>query len=305
VSQFVDRLGAFLVLVGLAGLAVGGVGVSAAVRAYLEEKTATIATLKTLGAEGRTIFLTYFLQIGALTLLGVALGLILGAAAPIAFAPLIEARLPVPAVFTVHPGPLAEAALYGLLAALLFTLWPLARTENVRAAALFRDAAVRSGGFPRPLWIGVTLLVLAALVAAAAAFSGLVTLTLWAAAGIVAAFVVLVVTAVGIRAGARRLARSPALRGRSTARMALGAVGGPGSEAVSVVLSLGLGLTVLAAVGQIDTNLRGAIARDLPAVAPSYFIVDIQNDQMPAFRAMVEADPGSRRSRARPCCAVC
>jgi putative ABC transport system permease protein len=209
VSEFVDRLGAFLVLVGLAGLAVGGVGVSAAVRAYLDEKTATIATLKTLGAEGRTIFLTYFLQIGALTLLGVALGLVLGAVAPIAFAPIIAAQLPVPAVFTVHPQPLAEAALYGVLAAALFTLWPLARTENVRAAALFRDAAVRSGGWPRPVWIGVTALVLAALVGAAAAFSGLVTLTLWSAAGIVAAFVVLVLTALGIRAGARRLARSP------------------------------------------------------------------------------------------------
>jgi putative ABC transport system permease protein len=58
--RFVDRLGAFLVLVGLAGLAVGGVGVSAAVRAYLEGKTAVIATLKTLGAEGRTIFAVYF-----------------------------------------------------------------------------------------------------------------------------------------------------------------------------------------------------------------------------------------------------
>ncbi len=300
VSRFVERLGAFLVLVGLAGLAVGGVGVSAAVRAYLDEKTATIATLKTLGAEGRTIFLTYFLQIGALTLLGVALGLVLGAVAPIAFAPFIAERLPVPAVFTVHPEPLAEAALYGVLAAALFTLWPLARTENVRAAALFRDAAVRSGGWPRPVWVGVTMLVLAALVGAAAAFSGLVELTLWSAAGIVGAFVVLVLTALGIRAGARSLARSPALRGRSTLRMALGAVGGPGSEATSVVLSLGLGLTVLAAVGQIDTNLRGAIQRDLPQVAPSYFIVDIQNDQMPAFRALLDADPAVETVESAP-----
>jgi putative ABC transport system permease protein len=40
-----------------------------------------IATLKTLGAEGRTIFLVYFAQIGALTALGVALGLALGAGA--------------------------------------------------------------------------------------------------------------------------------------------------------------------------------------------------------------------------------
>ncbi len=300
VSEFVDRLGAFLVLVGLAGLAVGGVGVSAAVRSYLDEKTETIATLKTLGAEGRTIFLTYFLQIGALTLLGLALGLALGALAPLALAPLIEARLPVPAVFAVHPGPLAEAALYGLLAALLFTLWPLARTEEVRAAALFRDAAVRARGWPRPVWIGVTLLILAALVGAAAGFSGLVRLTLWSAGGIVAAFVALVLAALAVRAMARRAARARAFRGRSTARMALGAVGGPGSEATSVVLSLGLGLTVLAAVGQIDTNLRGAIQRDLPEVAPSYFIVDIQNDQLTGFRDILAAEPGVREVESAP-----
>jgi putative ABC transport system permease protein len=39
-----------------------------------------IATLKTLGAEGRTIFAVYFAQIGVLTALGVVAGLVLGAA---------------------------------------------------------------------------------------------------------------------------------------------------------------------------------------------------------------------------------
>lgn len=300
VSEFVDRLGAFLVLVGLAGLAVGGVGVSAAVRSYLEEKTSTIATLKTLGADGRTIFLTYFLQIGALTLLGVAIGVALGALAPILFSPLIEARLPVPAVFSVHPGPMAEAALYGILAALVFTLWPLARTERVRAAALFRDAAVGSRGWPRPLWIAVTLLMLALLILSAALLSGLVVLTLWSASGLVAAFLTLILAAMAVRRMARTLARSGILRGQSTLRLAFGSVGGPGSEATSVVLSLGLGLTVLAAVGQIDTNLRGAIQRDLPEVAPSYFIVDIQNDQMERFRAMLDANPAVQTVETAP-----
>ena len=52
-AEFVDRLGAFLVLVGLAGLAVGGVGISA-IRAVLSAgKTGVIATLKTLGADRR------------------------------------------------------------------------------------------------------------------------------------------------------------------------------------------------------------------------------------------------------------
>ena len=47
-----------------------------------------------------------------------------------------------------------------------------------------------------------------------------------------------------------------------------------------MVLSLGLGLSVLAAVGQIDGNLRNAITGNLPEVAPSYFFVDIQKDQI-------------------------
>ena len=56
VERFVDRIGAFLVLVGLAGLAVGGVGVAAAVRAYLEAKIATIATLAHFGRRRRADF---------------------------------------------------------------------------------------------------------------------------------------------------------------------------------------------------------------------------------------------------------
>ncbi len=300
VSEFVDRLGAFLVLVGLAGLAVGGVGVSAAVRSYLEEKTPVIATLKTLGAESRTIFLTYFAQIGVLTLLGIAIGLALGALLPLALAPVIEARLPVPAAFGFHPGPLLEAALYGLLAALLFTLWPLARTEEVRAAALFRDIAAPARAMPRPVWLLTMAAIFAALVGLAVVFTGLMRLTLWSAAGLVGAFLLLVLAARGVRWVAARAARSKALRGRTIPRLALGSVGGPGGEALSVVLSLGLGLTVLAAVGQIDWNLRAAIERDLPEVAPSFFVVDIQNDQMEEFRARLEANPAVTKVESAP-----
>jgi putative ABC transport system permease protein len=40
-----------------------------------------------------------------------------------------------------------------VLTALIFTLWPLARTEQVRAAALFRDAGGgRGNGRARSIW---------------------------------------------------------------------------------------------------------------------------------------------------------
>lgn len=297
-EMFVDRIGAFLILVGLSGLAVGGVGVSAAVRAYLAGKTGVIATLKTLGATRATIFQTYFIQIAALTLLGVLIGLVIGAGLPLIMAPVITAQLPIPAVFALYPAPLIEAAIYGVLAALIFTLWPLAKTEDIRAATLFRDAFASSRSLPAARYLVATCVLLALLIGAAIWFSGTAFLTLWTAGGITGALIILVIAAVIIRWIARRF-RLPA-RGRPALRLALGAISARGGESTSVVLSLGLGLTVLAAVGQIDGNLRQSLAGDLPEVAPSYFFVDIQPDQIDGFRQRLTTDPAVSRVDSAP-----
>ena len=300
VTEFVSRLQSFLTLVGLAGLAVGGVGVSAAVRAYLARKTGVIATLRTLGAERRTVFAAYLMQIGVLTLVGVALGVILGAVIPLLAAPLIEAALPIPAEFGVRPTPLAQAALYGVLAALLFALIPLARTEDVRPAALFRDAQGTLRGLPRWPYLAAAAGLLALLVGSAALLSGLPELALYTAAAVAAALLVLAGAAALVRWIARRVAGAGFLRGRTALRLAVGSIAGPREEAGAVVLSLGLGLTVLAAVGQIDANLRQSIAEELPEVAPSYFFVDIQPDQLAGFEERLDSDPGVSRVEAAP-----
>lgn len=296
VERFVDRMAAFLVLVGLAGLAVGGVGVSSAVRAWLERKVPVIATLKVLGAESRLIFRVYLIQIAVLAGLGVAIGLALGALAPVLAGPLIAAALPFPVEFAVYARPLLEAAFYGLMTALLFTLWPLAQVERLRAAALYRGAETR--GLPRPARL-VTLVALAGvLIGGAVVLSGVWTLALGTAAGVLAALLVLTLAALGLRRLARAAARR--VRGRVALRAALGAIGAERGEAVAVVLSLGLGLSVLASVGQIDANLRAAIDRDLPTRAPAYFFVDIQPDQIGPFLDKVHADPAISRVESAP-----
>ncbi|UUV06429.1 ABC transporter permease [Ruegeria sp. YS9] len=298
ISEFVNRLSAFLVLVGLSGLAVGGIGVSAAVRAYLTQKTETVATLRTLGADRATIFQTYMIQIGVLSVFGIVIGLTLGGLAPLVLAPLLESQLPVPAVFSLYPQPLIEAAIYGLLTAFLFTLWPLARTEDVRAATLFRDALSSARPFPRLIYVVATGVGLLLLIALASWFSGSTRLTVWTGGGLVGALALLALAAYAIR----KLARAGAslARGRPTVRWALSAISDPREGAGSVVLSLGLGLSVLAAVGQIDGTLRNAISGNLPDVAPSYFFVDIQKDQMPGFTERLQSDPAVSRIESAP-----
>lgn len=298
IATFVERLAGFLVLVGLSGLAVGGIGVSAAVRAYLAGKTTTIATLRTLGADRATLFLTYFLQIGTLALLGVAIGLVIGGMTPVILGPWIAAQLPFPAVFGLAPAALGEAALYGLLTAFVFALWPLARAERIRAAALFRDAQDSRTRLPAPRYIVATALAVAVLVGSAAVFSGAIALTLWTAAGLIGALIVLLLAAVVLSWMARRLA--PLARGVPAIRWALAAIGTSRDAAVPTVLALGLGLTVLAAIGQVDGNMRRSIEGNLPDLAPSYFFVDIQRDQMPDFLGRVEGDPAVSRVESAP-----
>ncbi|MGR3652219.1 MAG: ABC transporter permease [Roseovarius sp.] len=293
VAEFITRLGAFLVLVGLSGLAVGGVGISAALRAYLAGKVQVIATLRTLGADQRTVFLIYFLQVAVLALLGIAGGLILGVGLPVVLGPVIAAQLPVPAVFAAYPAPMIEAALYSVLSVLIFTLWPLARAREVRAAALYRDAVGGGARWPGWPWVLITTGLFALLVTVAALFSGNAPLTLWTAGGIIGALALLWLAAAATTRTARAL--RPRLRGWPALGWALGAIGGPGNTAGPVMLALGLGLSVLAAVGQIDGNLRRAIAADLPERAPSFFFVDLQKDQMEWFLDRLEGDPGVAR----------
>lgn len=300
IERFVRRMGSFLVLVGLAGLAVGGIGVAAAVRSYLDPKTDTIATLKTLGATGGTIFTIYLSLVGLLGLLGIAIGITLGAAVPVFLGPLLADRMPVPALFALYPAPLAEAALYGILAMLAFSIWPLARARDIRAGGLFRDLTDTRLRWPGKRYLAAIALIAAALIGAAAWLSGLTQLTLWFAFGIAAALGVLRLAALATGRLAARLARSRLVRGRPALRLALGAVGGPGGETASVILSLGLGLTVLATIGQIDANLQNAFARELPAIAPAYFVLDIQNDQLAEFRAVTASDTGVSKTETAP-----
>ena len=300
VQRFVDRIGTFLVLVGLAGLAVGGVGIAAAVRAYLENRLSTIAILKTIGAEGHTIFAAYMIQIIILGAVGVGMGVALGALLPLLATPFLAPHMPVDLNITIAPAALFEAASYGALTALIFTLLPLAQTERLRAAAIFRDAASPAIATPRKRYIAALLGLCAALLGLALWRSSVPILTLGAAGGIAAALLILWMAAWVLRRVLRNFASGRALRGRVMLRAALAAIAAPRSEATAVMISLGLGLSVLAAVGQISSNLQNAIDRDLPEVAPSYFFVDIQPNQIDAFLTRTSTDPAVSRVETAP-----
>ena len=65
------------------------------------------------------MFAAYLIQVGLIAALGILAGLMLGGGLVAWLGPLLAQDLPIPAEFTFYPVPLAEAALYGALAAAL------------------------------------------------------------------------------------------------------------------------------------------------------------------------------------------
>ena len=288
IGRFIDRLTLFLTLVGLTALLVGGVGVGNAVRSYLDGKTATIATFKCLGAPGRLIFQVYMAQILVLAVVGIALGLLIGALSPLAAHSVIGDTLGWSAELGIYPVPLASAAAFGLLTAVTFSLWPLARARSVAAASLFRDlvaparALLSRGTLPALLGFGGLLAGLAVLTASDRM------LALYFVAGAIGALALFRLAALGIIAVSRRLPRPR----RPGLRLALTNLHRPGAPTGSVVMSLGLGLTVLVAIALIEGNLARQVEQSLPEEAPGFYFIDIQPDQVADFDKLVAGLPG-------------
>ena len=287
-QRFIDRMTLFLTLVGLTALLVGGVGVGNAVKAHLDGKTATIATYKCLGAPGRLVFVAGLAQVMALAALGVLLGIVAGALVPLAAAPLLTEKLPAAARFGVYPGPLLLAAAFGMIAAPAFSAWPLAAAREVPAAALFRALFAPTRRWPRWPYVALT----------AAAALGLAALALWWADDkrVAAWFVAGAAgTLLGFRliaAGLIRLAAALPRPGAPLLRMALANVHRPGAPTAGMLVSLGVGLSVLVAVAQIEGNLARQVSDRLPRAAPSFYFIDIQPDQAAEFDRVAGAVAG-------------
>jgi putative ABC transport system permease protein len=277
------RFTQFLTLVGFTALVVGGVGVANATTAFVDRKRMPFATLKSLGATGGFVFATSLFQVIILSLIGIALGLIAGAILPFLVEWLVGALIPFPMDPSVYPRELGLGVLYGLLAALTFSIWPLGRAHDIPVSALFRDLVAGEARFPRLVYLAAVAVAALALCAVAVVFAWERRIALIYIGASIATFILLRLVAWALMAIAARLPR-PRM---TELRLALINTHKPGALTPSVVMSLGLGVSLLVSLTLIDGNIRSQLTRNIPAQAPSFFFVDIRKDELPGFEKFI------------------
>jgi len=218
----------------------------------------------------------------------IALGLAAGAVAPPLAHATLSGILPLPIAARIELLPLANAGALGLLVTVAFALWPLARTREVPASALFRHRIVEARGLPRLadlIGIGLALAAIAALV-----FAGFDDrrITGFYLGGLTASFVVLLGLAKAIVLASAHLPKPAS----AVWRYAIANIHRPGSSAVSVILALGLGLTLFVALALTDRAISRELRSGIPDRAPAFFFLDVRNDELDAFVAALKREPG-------------
>jgi len=279
----VERFSQFLTLVALSALLVGGVGVANAVASHLARKRDAIATMKALGATGSGVFAVYCAQIVLVALFATLIGAALGAALPFAIASAFGNILPLPIAPSLYPAELALSIAYGLLTALAFAMWPLGRAHDISVSMLFRDRIAAERRWPRRRYLIATVSIVAVLTALAilTAYDRRLAAIFVASAAVI--FLALRLVAMLTMGLARRLPRP-----RSTLlRLAIANISRPGALTPSVVLSLGLGFSLLVTVIELDGNLHRQFTAALPERAPSFFFLDIPSADASRFDGFV------------------
>ncbi len=278
-SEVIERIGVLLALAGLTTLLIGGVGVSNAVRAYLDTRLSTIAILKCVGAAQELVFRIYLAQILILTGIGIAIGMAVGLALTVIGAVIIENLYSIPLAFSFRLSIAVIVITYGLLTAMLFSLWPLACALNTMPSSLFRNAVTAERRTASWVFAALSFLMAVAL-ALIVIFTAYETrFAIWFVIGVSAAWLAFRFVGFAIV----RMSRKLGLRSRPAARLAIANLHRPGAATSDIVLAIGLGLSVLIATAMVSANMNQQINHLIPDNAPTFFFMGIQSDQIDEF----------------------
>jgi putative ABC transport system permease protein len=289
-GRFLGNFTTYLGLVGLITLIIGGIGVASNIHTFLADRIGTIAILKCLGCSSTSILTIYLFLALSLGGIGSFLGILLGMAIHHILLPLLSGFLPPD--FSVQPVPLAaiRGLAMGLLVTLLFSLWPLRMIQRWSPARVFRqEVEAEPKGFPdrRTLLLATAILL------------GCVGLSFWEAGswklggGVAAAIGLTIPLLLAAAWGAIRLLgrlgrRLSILRGTLILRYAIGNLHRPGRQMISIVLSIGIGVTILLTLSQVERNLMSQLRQNVPQDAPSLFFIDLQPDQKQPFENLMK-----------------
>ena len=288
-QRFVASTGDMLLFVAIAALGIGALGIGSAMRAFAASRRETIARLKLLGATRGPLSGMLTIEIVLVALAAIVPALALGALAPVIVGGAVGDRLPLAPDPGPHWGALALAGAVGLATTLAVAWRPLVAALRTSPKATLRETAApgevkrRWSDWLVPALASAAVIALLLIAASRPLLAAIAIGSLFALALVFLLFGWIV----------RRMARASRHRGGPIVRLGVGALDRPGNATQRLVLALGLGLSILVALGAGGQSLLAEIDQAVPQRAPSHFIIDVPREREADLRTVAEgAAPG-------------
>ena len=294
VSERLNEVAAVLLLIAVATLLVGGLGVANGVSAWLHSRRGDLATLSAIGARDGWRSKVMVIEV-----------LLIGSADQYALRPCWVLPLPICCRVALAGGlpvatspqlllwPTVVSIGFGTLAALTFAAPNLARSLSTSPARLLRgdaDIDVRTPLSSRAKMVCFALGVAAALALIALMPDRIIGI------GFVFAMLLLYAALSGVvvfmQKIAKRIVGSGRLDQRFAARRAFAGLNQPGSPLRPLLLSLGIASTLLVAATIVIFSMVLLLNNTVPARTPALAFYDIQSPDIEAFEKSVANAPG-------------
>ncbi|MCP5059392.1 MAG: FtsX-like permease family protein [bacterium] len=282
-SESLATLTRYLGLVGLTALLLGGIGVAAGIRVFVQEKLDTASVLRALGARSGDVIAVYMAQAAALGVAGGLLGVATGYAVQAALPGILASFIPVELTFRPDPAVGVIGFCLGLGVTMVFAAWPLLDLRDVPPLRALRRDVEPATRTKRHL--GVPAVIGAALLGATLwqAPSSLVGLA--HAAGIGAALLVLTGAATGLT---RLLKTRVPQSAPYWLRQGIANLFRPRNQTLATTLTVGFGLFLVASVQLLQSNLLLDLEDDAGPDRANMVLFDVQRDQQDAVVSVLE-----------------
>ena len=284
VNAIVANVTRFLNIIGYLALLLGALGIASSIHVYSRRKVHTVAILRCLGLRANQAVSVFLIQTLFFGFLGTKIGVGLGVMIQILFPVVMKDFLPVEVNFGVSLDAIIQGFTTGLIVTVLFSLLPLMGVRNVSPLAVLRSDANEQSPRKDPAIISLVVLGVITLIFFAIVQTGNILYGLVLSASVALSTIVLAFLSWGII----RLAKKVDTESWSyLMRQGLANLHRPKNQTIVLILSLGLGTTLIMTQLIIQHNLLKQVEVVGAEGQPNLILFDVQADQIDGVKRII------------------
>lgn len=286
VGEAILYLSNFLNLIGFIALLLGGIGVASSIFVYIRQKISTVAVLRCVGASSSQAMNIYLIQAVAMGFVGSTLGALIGSLIQLYLPVLVQDFVPVSIKLAISWSSIFIGIVTGVSISLVFALFPLLAVRKISPLFTLRSVEIDLGKLLS--WVTkISLFGLIGLSVVGYAWLMLndISAAIFFTLGLVFCLLLLAGIAFLIMKGAKKF--NPKGLGYEF-RQGLANLYRPNNQTSTLLLTFGLGVTLISSLYLTQDMLLGTINFESEGELPNLALYDIQYDQNEGVNKIIE-----------------